>query len=332
MLTIVTGEPLENLIDLSRGADTPLLLIGHRGIGKSEAFANVAKKRGIGLLVLDLSLLEAPDLLGIPYVQDGRSRFAPPAFWPTSGEGIIVIEELNRAPRYLQAPILQLLTTRTIGDIKLPAGWWIAAAINERSDEYFVDELDAALASRFLRVRVEPSASEWLKWAAQNEVHSKIRDFIQAAPETFNDPEANPRAWVYASALLQEWERRGADDNDLISVALAGVIGDEWSVAFLRFLRGDRKPLRAADIIERYPSSRSAILTWLEAGSLDLIKSSLEALKRHLQPQKAYAAVANDAKKVANVEDFLHDLPGDLRREIAEWLQDRKFTAISVTV
>jgi MoxR-like ATPase len=332
MLTVLTGQPLENLIELARGADKPLLLIGHRGIGKSEAFANVTGKRRIRLIVLDLSLLEAPDLLGIPFVEDGRSRFAPPAFWPTSGEGVVVIEELNRAPRYLQAPILQLLTTRTIGDIKLPGGWWIAAAINERSDEYFVDELDVALASRFVRVRVEPSPSEWLKWAAQNDVHPQVRNFIEAAPEAFNDPEANPRAWAYASDLLQEWERRGEADNDLISIALAGVIGDEWSVAFLRFLRGDRKPLRAADIIERYPSSRSAILAWLEAGSLDLIKTSLEALKRHLQPQKAYAAIANDAKKVANVEEFLHDLPGDLRREVAEWLHDRKFTAIRVTV
>ena len=332
MLTVLTGQPLENLIELALGADTPLLLIGHRGIGKSEAFADVARKRGIRLIVLDLSLLEAPDLLGIPFIEDGRSKFAPPVFWPTSGEGIIVIEELNRAPRYLQAPILQLLTTRTIGGIKLPAGWWIAAAINERSDEYFVDELDVALASRFVRVRVEPSPSEWLKWAAQNEVHPKVRDFIEAAPETFNDPEANPRAWVYASDLLHEWERRGADDTDLISVALAGVIGDEWSVAFLRFLRGDRKPLRATDIIERYQSSRPAMLGWLDAGALDLIKTSLEALKRHMQPQKAYAAIANDAKKIANVEGFLHDLPGDLRREVAEWLRDRKFTAISVTV
>lgn len=332
MLTVVTGEPLENLIELTRGANKPLLLMGRRGIGKSEAFANVARKLGIQLIVIDLSLMEAPDLLGIPFVEKGRSRFAPPAFWPTSGDGIIVIEELNRAHRYLQAPILQLLTTRTIGEVKLPAGWWIAAAINERSDEYFVDDLDAALLSRFVRAHVEPSASEWLKWAAERPVHPKVREFIAAAPETFNDPEANPRAWTYVSDLLEEWERRGAKDNDVLSIALAGTIGDEWSVAFLRFLRGDRKPLRAADIIERYASSRSAILSWLETGSLDLIKTSLEALKRHMQPQKAYAAIVNDAKKVANVEEFLHDLPGDLRRDVAEWLQERKFTAISVTV
>ena len=135
------------------------------GVGKSSLFEDAAKRLGIGLIVRDLSLMEPVDLIGIPKVgPDGRTIYAPPAFLPTEGEGLFVLEELNRAPRYVQVPALQLLTARRLNDFVFPAKWLPCAAIND-GDEYQVDLLDPALLSRFLKARIEPDVVEWIAWA-----------------------------------------------------------------------------------------------------------------------------------------------------------------------
>jgi MoxR-like ATPase len=116
MLTpVATGAPLIALIELAIRADRPVLLHGRHGIGKSEVFAQVANKLGIEFIVRDLSLMEPPDLVGIPQVgTDGKTHYAILTFLPDAGQGLLVFEELNRCPRYMQSPCLQLLTARQL--------------------------------------------------------------------------------------------------------------------------------------------------------------------------------------------------------------------------
>jgi MoxR-like ATPase len=115
MLTIAAGTPLVELLTLAYYANHPVLLHGRHGVGKSEAFAHAAAQLEIGLIVCDLSVMEPPDLVGLPRVgEDGRTHYAPPAFLPQTDQGLLVFEELNRCPRYMQAPCLQLLTARQL--------------------------------------------------------------------------------------------------------------------------------------------------------------------------------------------------------------------------
>ena len=152
MLTIAAGTPLVELITLAYHANHPILLHGRHGVGKSEVFAHAAAQLEIDLIVRDLALMEPPDLIGIPVVvADGTTHYAPPAFLPQTGQGLLVFEELNRCPRYMQAPCLQLLTARQLNDYCLPEGWLPCAAINDAADGYLTEELEAALLSRFLR-------------------------------------------------------------------------------------------------------------------------------------------------------------------------------------
>src|SRR5690242_3372218 len=110
MLTVSAGEPLIELLSLAYQADQPVLLHGKHGVGKSAILAEAAARLGIGQLVRDLSLMEPPDLLGIPRVGDeGTTHYAAPAFLPRGGKGLLLFEELNRCPPYMRAPCLQLL-------------------------------------------------------------------------------------------------------------------------------------------------------------------------------------------------------------------------------
>ncbi|MBL8193979.1 MAG: AAA family ATPase, partial [Blastocatellia bacterium] len=114
MQKVVAGQQLIDLVKLVYQANQPLLLYGKHGVGKSELLGDAATNLGLQLIVRDLSLMEPPDLIGIPRIREGKTFYAPPSFLPTNGKGLLVFEELNRCPRYMQTPCLQLLTSRTL--------------------------------------------------------------------------------------------------------------------------------------------------------------------------------------------------------------------------
>src|SRR4029077_1790165 len=141
-----------------------------------------------------------------------------------------------RSPRHLQTACLQLLTARRLNSYRLPAGWLPCAAINDAEDGYFADELDGALQSRFVNVKTVADPTEWASWAQRAEIHPKIIDFVQCSPGVFDDPAANPRAWEYVSKLLKQCEN-SEGRQAFLPVGLAGLLGDKWALAFLRFYK-----------------------------------------------------------------------------------------------
>src|SRR5689334_8426044 len=76
------GPRVEAVLEVAYRARRAVLLEGPTGIGKSELVTQVAKKLGIACTVLDLSLLEPPDLVGLPVIEEGRTRYALPRFLP----------------------------------------------------------------------------------------------------------------------------------------------------------------------------------------------------------------------------------------------------------
>ncbi len=94
---IPIGRELEDILKLAHDAGIAVLLEGDTGIGKSELIEGLARRFRIKHVVLDLSLLEPTDLLGIPYIENGVTRYAPPGILPRNGVGLLVLEELNRA-------------------------------------------------------------------------------------------------------------------------------------------------------------------------------------------------------------------------------------------
>jgi MoxR-like ATPase len=127
---VAAGRPLIDAIKQCFAANRSPLLVGRHGVGKSAVLAQAARELGGRCISRDLSLMEPPDLVGMPRLDGKVTRYLPPAFLPTKGRGLIVFEELNRCPNYMRAPCLQLLTDRSLNDYRLPPGWLPAAAIN----------------------------------------------------------------------------------------------------------------------------------------------------------------------------------------------------------
>jgi len=318
--TVAAGDDLIAFIRLAYQADIPVMLRGPRGVGKSDLLSEAAESMGIDCITLDLSVMEPTDLTGLPMKTKGRTTFAAPLFLPDKGKGLLIIEELNRAPRYMQSPCLQLLTARKINDYHLPCGWLPCAAINPNHEGYVVDDLDEALISRWVNVNVRADESQWALWGAKAGLHPDILDYVQNA-RPFSDPPANPRAWTYAANILGTWEKSGHKDTLLLHQLLSGVVSRNWAESFLGFYNNRGLSLLPADIINAYPKHRARLKNWVSNSRLDLIQATLWQLRNHLQAQSTEDLNQN-LENTLNLKMFFSDIPSDLLENGFDWLSN----------
>jgi hypothetical protein len=317
------GPRVEAVLEIAYRARRPVLLEGPTGIGKSELIAHVAKKLGIEHVVLDLSLLEPPDLVGLPVIEDGRTRYALPRFLPRSGSGILMLEELNRAERYIQQPALQLLTARTLHDYVLPEGWACFAAINPETGDYQVTPLDTALRARFLQVPVRADRAAWLAWAGSHGVHPAVTALARAHERIFQD--VPPRSWTFASDVLLGMSPSELAQPLLVRDVLSGYLPPLWVEALLSSGSLSARPIDidVAQLLREYaPSSAHAerLRGWKQRGETDRIDELTARLTTILGGPECGVLVARKDLTLASLEALFADLPGDQREKAQDAL------------
>ena len=135
----------------------PAFLWGAPGIGKSSIVKQIAQSNEIDFIDLRLALMDPTDLKGIPFYdkESHTALWAPPAFLPKSGEGILFLDELNTAAPSVQASAYQLILDRRVGEYVLPDGWAIVAAGNRESDRGVTYRMPSPLANRFVHFEME---------------------------------------------------------------------------------------------------------------------------------------------------------------------------------
>lgn len=236
------ASELITTIELLTQQKVPTFLWGAPGIGKSSIVKEIAQKQNIGFIDLRLALMDPTDLKGIPFYdkESHSALWAPPAFLPREGEGILFLDELNSAPPSVQASAYQLILDRRVGEYILPDGWAIVAAGNREGDRGVTYRMPAPLANRFVHFEMEVSVEDWRKWAYMKEVDSKIIAYISYKNEhlfTFDAKSesksfATPRSWEYVNSILKS----GLDETLLLN-ALSGAIGKDVAVNFLGFCK-----------------------------------------------------------------------------------------------
>lgn len=325
MKKIKAGKPAIDFIKACYSAGISPLLCGAHGIGKSEIIAQAALELEIECIVRDLSLMEPPDLVGLPKMSGQTTTYLAPDFLPRSGSGILLFEELNRCESYMRSPCLQLLTHRTLNDYELPRGWIAAAAVNPDDADYEVSSLDPALLSRFAKIVVVPDDRQWLAWAERTSVHPAVRDYVASDPSALEGPEANPRAWKLTSDALRALETTGSGESSALRPIVCGLVGSERGIAFLKTLKSTERPLTAEAVLSSYDKHRSKVCGWVRDGKLDLAERTLLALKKHLQPCADFQSVQDDKQRYVNLGRFLADLPGDQRDDAKQFFEERNY-------
>jgi hypothetical protein len=193
---------------ISHGIKHSVFLWGAPGIGKSSIVKKVAQDNDLELIDLRISQLAPTDIRGLPYIESGQARFAPPSFLPTEGKGILFLDEANTASPSMMSIAQQLILDRQVGDYVVPEGWFIVAAGNRAEDRAAVSQMPAPVANRFIHFNVESDLTSWKEYAIKSGVNEQIVSFLNFRPQLLFDFNKNatawpsPRSWDFANSLI----------------------------------------------------------------------------------------------------------------------------------
>lgn len=142
--------------------DTPIMIWGDTGIGKSSLIDQIKTDWQWGMVDVRGSTRDAVDFMGTPFPdkENAITRWLPPGDLPrveTHGEhGILFLDEITNSNISVQAAMFQLILDRCIGDYVLPKGWRIVAAGNRTSDRSAANRMAQALANRMAHMNMVP--------------------------------------------------------------------------------------------------------------------------------------------------------------------------------
>lgn len=216
----------------------PVFIWGGPGIGKSSIVAQLATALTLSLRDIRALLLDPVDLRGLPYLENGRSKWAIPDFLPREGEGILFLDELNAAPGMVQAAFYQLVLDRKLGEYTLPDGWVIIAAGNRDGERAHTTRMPTPLRNRFVHLDFEVDSQEWSEWAIGAGIRPEVIAFIRFRPQLLSafDRDANafpsPRSWEFVSRILDS-----SPDPSVEHEMFAGTVGTGAATEFSGFLR-----------------------------------------------------------------------------------------------
>lgn len=247
-------EIVINCLDLKQA----VLIHGAPGIGKSALPVDICKdknkvlKKRLSLAeykkqkwkVVDIRLAQFPpeDMAGIPVpvevTKEGKKHWVTlrslPDFLPTSGNGILFLDEINQANNAVLAAVFQLILDRKMASYTLPEGWSIVAACNDFKYNSDVTEFNSPINDRFIHLEMILDASQWLNWAKDNDINDKVRKFIKKNPSLLCDEEnmndnivfSSPRSWVKVSDW-QNLQDEGKISLELLTTVVSGIVGLE---------------------------------------------------------------------------------------------------------
>lgn len=270
-------------------ASQNIMLVGRHGIGKSRILEDFFAARREKVVTLFLGQMSDPgDLIGLPHLDEatGRTEFMLPYWFPVDGKPVVLfLDELNRArPEVLQT-VMDLTLNRKLAGKSLPEGSRIISAVNGGS-EYQLTDLDPALVSRFNIYEFAPSVKDWITWAREAGIDSRIISFIEDNPELLDGEESfgeenlerspDRRSWERLSKIIKNFTELGELHQPMIS----GIIGDRTAACFFDFVNNHKIPsvkdlLCVNDIssfvrdlsFTEFTQLNEAIFRWLETQS-----------------------------------------------------------------
>jgi AAA domain (dynein-related subfamily) len=233
----------------------PVFIWGPPGIGKSSIVREFAALVGLPCVSLLGSQLAPEDLIGVPQIIDGVSRFCPPSLIARPDPYCLFLDELNACSHEVQKAFYSLIQDRRIGEFVLPEGSIVVGAGNRAQDNAIVKPMSSALINRMVNVHLKVSHRDWLEWAYQNEIHPLVIEYIQLRPdhlwsqppkheETFS----SPRSWHMLSDALKAFPEPVPDF--WVETAAYGCLTPTHAGQFKAFIRQIRSQYQLTAILK----------------------------------------------------------------------------------
>ena len=317
----MTPSQISTEIGTIIAAKKSLFLHGPTGIGKSQIVQQYATLHDLELRDIRASQLDPVDARGIPVPvpETKTTSWYPPDFLPQNGNGIIFLDELNRANQDTQSALYQLILEGRIGDYYLPKGFDIIAAGNDETDGCMVQPMSRALKNRFIHLKMEVNYTDWHTWAIRKNIQEHVIAFMRFRPTALDEATeatkdssgkhqerirnansfATPRSWEFASDLLAQAFKQGRKIRDCFGL-MSGTIGEGMASEFVAY----------CDI-------------YLELPDLDVLIADPSLFKLTKNPNKLYAictglAARANKKTFGNIMKIISQVPP----EYAVWTID----------
>lgn len=230
----------------------PVFIWGPPGIGKSSLVEQFADNVGLECVSLLGSQLAPEDLVGVPQIKDGVTRFFPPAMIAREEPYCLFLDELNACSQDVQKAFYSLIHDRRVGEYELPEGSIVVGAGNRAQDSTIVKPMSSALMNRMVHVHMRVSAGQWLTWATAHGLHPLVIDYLTQRPDhlwsrppNHEEPFSTPRSWHMVSDALIAF----GDDAPphMVEAVAAGCLTPQHAAQFKAFgkLADDRHRLDA---------------------------------------------------------------------------------------
>jgi len=252
--TTVTQNQLTDFL-LNVAVVRPVFIWGAPGIGKSALVQRFACEVGLPCVSLLGSQLAPEDLIGVPQIVDGCSRFCPPVSIARSSPYCLFLDELNACSHEVQKAFYSLIHERRIGEYRLPEGSVVIGAGNRAQDSAIVKPMSSALLNRMIHVHLKVSHRDWLEWAGVNGIHPLVVQYIQNRPDHLwvqppkhEEMFSSPRSWHMLSDALHEYGERLSDST--LEVLAFGCVSAEHAGQFKAFVKQVRSRYKLKSILE----------------------------------------------------------------------------------
>ena len=246
VLRVTPAEAISNITMCMQTKLVPMLW-GDPGIGKSDIYAQIAKKFKLKLIDVRLSQYDQTDMHGFPSVAGRRSTYLPMDTFPLDDDEIpdgysgwlILLDEFSSAPRAVLAAAYKFILDRMVGNRNLHPNAIIGCAGNLMTSGAIVNNIGTASQTRLVHFELKVSPAEWELWASAHKLAHEVISYIHATPTKLQvfDPEHNdktfacPRSWEFASRIMLYKKMPLRNKRP----ALAGTIGQGIAYEFLTY-------------------------------------------------------------------------------------------------
>ncbi len=322
----------------------PIFIWGPPGIGKSSLVQQFAATLGLPCVSLLGSQLAPEDLIGVPQIVDGKSRFCPPQSIAREEPYCLFLDELNACSHEVQKAFYSLIHDRRLGEYALPEGSIVIGAGNRAQDSAIVKPMSSALLNRMIHVHLQASHRDWLEWACENSIHPLIVEYIQtrpdhlwSAPPKHEEPFSSPRAWHMLSDALHSYSSTRTAPNTIdekwLEVLAFGCLTPHHAGPFKAFVKQLSSRYALAAILKGesgWPygtedrdvlyflaqSFRAQLLKELPADRLQFSGSHQELTHRGKALLKDLAAISLEIAQMVVAEQDGQILPGWFMTEV----------------
>lgn len=250
----VTQKQLSELL-LNVAVVRPVFIWGPPGIGKSTLVQQFAESLGMPCVSLLGSQLAPEDIIGVPQIVDGVSRFCPPQSIARKEPYCLFLDELNACSQEVQKAFYSLIHERRLGEYVLPKGSIVIGAGNRAQDSAIVKPMSSALINRMMHVQLKVSHQDWLEWASANEIHPNVLEYIGIRPDHLwtqppkhEEPFSTPRSWHMLSDSLKEYGDRL--DDATLEVLAYSCLSPQHAGQFKAFIKQIRNRYQLSAIMD----------------------------------------------------------------------------------